>query len=83
MIWYLDPDYTVRRLTDHIQVVYNEHVIAHVEFTDEAKIRDIWVDAGFRRRGIARHLIHLVEKETGCMPTAMPPVSQLGRFLFP
>ena len=83
MIWYLNPDYTILRLTDRMEVVYNGHVIAHVEYTEQAAIRDIWVATEHRQQGIARHLIRLVEQETGCMPTAMPPVSDLGRLLFP
>lgn len=83
MIWYLHPDYKILHLTDRMEVVYNERVIAHVEYTEHAAIRDIWVAIDHRQKGIARHLIGLVERETGCMPTAMPPVSDLGRFLFP
>lgn len=83
MIWYLDPDYIIQRLTDRMEVMYNQQVIACVEYTDLACVRDIWVDPNFRQRGIARHLVHLVERETGCMPTAMPPVTDLGRMLFP
>ena len=82
MICYLDPNYVVEHVTDRIQVLYYHKIVAHVEFTDQACIRDIWVEPKFRQRGIGRHLIQLVERTTGVIPTPMPPVSKLGQKLF-
>lgn len=82
MIWYLEPEYHIQYLTDRIQVQYNSCMIAFVDYTEDAKIRNIWVAQPFRQRGVARHILHLVERQTGIMPTPMPPVSDLGRYLF-
>lgn len=81
MIWYLSPEFCLIHLTDRIEVMYNERMIAFVEFTDDAKIRAISVDTQYRRRGIATYLIDLVERRTGIIPTPIPPVSELGRLL--
>lgn len=82
MIWYLAPEYGTRYSEDAITIVHGNKAIAQVVFTDDACIRDIWVQESYRRQGLARHLIRLVERETGVMATPMPPVSDLGRFLF-
>ena len=83
MIWYRHPEFQFQYLTDSIVVQYNNSMVARIEYTDQAQIRDIFVQPEYRRQGIARYLITLMERRTGHIATPMLPVSKLGRFLFP
>ena len=82
MIWYRHPELKFRYLTDSIIVEYNNDTVAYIVYTQQSKVRDIFVSPDFRRQGLARYLLGLVERRTGRVPTAMPPISELGQFLF-
>lgn len=80
-LW-LRPDFETRYLTDSIMLRYNQRNIAQVEYNSRAMITHIYVEPDYRRQGLAKYLISLVERRTGLVVTPMPPVSDLGRFLF-
>ena len=82
MSLWLKPDFETRYLTGSIVLVYNKQNIAQIEYNNRAMITNIHVDPDYRRQGLARYLVTLVERRTGLIATAMPPVSELGRFLF-
>lgn len=82
MTWYLDPSYQIDYLTDSIQVRYNKDIVAWIEFTKSAQIRNIFVAKEHRQKGIGHKLVSLVEQRTGVIARPMPPVSELGRRLF-
>lgn len=82
MSLWLDPDCETQYLTDCISLKYNKKNIARVEYNSRAMITHIFVDTHYRRRGIAKYLLTLVERRTGLIVTPMPPVTALGRLLF-
>ena len=82
MSLWLSPDCVTRYLTDSIVLRYNKQDIARIEYNNRAMITNIYVDPPYRQQGLARYLVTLVERRTGLIATAMPPVSELGRFLF-
>ena len=82
MSLWLSPECDVEYLTDSINLRYNKKTIARVEYNNRAMITNIYVDPDYRRQGLARYLVTLVERRTGLIATAMPPVSELGGFLF-
>ena len=82
MSLWLSPDCETQYLTDSVVIKYNQQNIAQVEYNSRAMITSIYVDPDYRRQGLATYLLTLVERRTGLTVTPMPPVSELGQFLF-
>ena len=82
MSLWLRPNFETQCLADSIVFKYNKQDIAQIEYNSRAMITSIYVEPDYRRQGLAKHLVALVERRTGLMATAMPPVTELGKFLF-
>ena len=82
MSLWLRPEFETLYLTGSIVLRYNKQQIALVEYNSRAMITNIFVAPDYRRRGLATHLISLVERRTGLAVIPMPPVTELGQLLF-
>ena len=56
--------------------------IGFVRYNDEAEIEYIFVNPIFRRKGLAKKLLQLIQKKTKIKPKPQDPISQLGEKLF-
>ena len=56
--------------------------IGFVRFNLKGEIEYIFVNPMFRRQGLARKLLSIVEKKTNIKPTPQDPISPLGEKLF-
>ena len=56
--------------------------IGFVRYNDEAEIEYIFVNPIFRRKGLAKKLLQLIEEKTQIKPKPQNPVSPLGKKLF-
>lgn len=82
MSLWLSPDCQTQYLTGSIILKYKQKIIAWVEYNNRAMITSVYVEPDYRRQGLAKYLVALVERRTGLIATAMPPVTELGRLLF-
>ena len=56
--------------------------IGFVRYNEEAEVEYIFVNPMFRRKGLAKKLLSIVEEKTKIKPTAQDPISPLGKKLF-
>ena len=56
--------------------------IAFVRYNEEAEVEYIFVNPMFRRKGLAKKLLSIVEEKTKIKPTPQDPISPLGEKLF-
>ena len=56
--------------------------LGFVRYNAEAEIEYIFVNPMFRRLGLAKKLLSIVEKKTKINPTPQNPISPLGEKLF-
>ena len=56
--------------------------LGFVRYNTEAEIEYIFVNPLFRRQGLAKKLLSIVEKKTKIKPTPQDPISFLGEKLF-
>ena len=56
--------------------------LGFVRYNTEAEIEYIFVNPMFRRRGLAKKLLSIVEEKTKIKPTPQDPISPLGDKLF-
>ena len=56
--------------------------LGFVRYTDQAEVEYIFVNPIFRRKGLAKKLLQMVEKETNAKPKPQDPISPLGEKLF-
>ena len=56
--------------------------IGFVRYNEEAKVEYIFVNPMFRRKGLAKKLLSIVEKKTKIKPMPKNPISPLGEKLF-
>ncbi|MDA9604697.1 GNAT family N-acetyltransferase [Candidatus Pelagibacter sp.] len=56
--------------------------LGFVRYNQSAEVEYIFVNPMFRRQGLARKLLSLVEKKTKNKPTPQDPISPLGEKLF-
>ena len=56
--------------------------IGFVRYNEEAEVEYIFVNPMFRRKGLAKKLLSIVEEKTNIEPTPQDPVSPLGERLF-
>ena len=72
-------------------ILYSEGVITFkninttlgfVRYNEEAEVEYIFVNPIFRRKGLAKKLLQIVEKKTNTKPKPQDPISPLGEKLF-
>ena len=56
--------------------------IGFVRYNAEAEVEYIFVNPMFRRQGLAKKLLSVVEEKTKIRPTPQDPISPLGEKLF-
>ena len=56
--------------------------LGFVRYNEAAEVEYIFVNPMFRRKGLARKLLSIVEKKTKIKPTPQDPISPLGEKLF-
>ena len=56
--------------------------LGFVRYNAEAEIEYIFVNPLFRRQGLARKLLNIVQEKTKIKPTPQDPISPLGEKLF-
>ena len=56
--------------------------LGFVRYNENAEIEYIFVNPMFRRQGLAKKLLYIVEEETKIKPIAQDPISLLGEKLF-
>ena len=56
--------------------------LGFVRFNEKAEVEYIFVNPIFRRKGLAKKLLQMVEKETNAKPKPQDPISPLGEKLF-
>ena len=56
--------------------------LGFVRYNKEAEVEYIFVNPIFRRRGLAKKLLQIVEKKTNAKPKPQDPISPLGEKLF-
>ena len=56
--------------------------LGFVRYNNEAEVEYIFVNPMFRRQGLAKKLLSIVEKKTKIKPIPQDPISPLGEKLF-
>ena len=56
--------------------------LGFVRFNKEAEVEYIFVNPIFRRKGLAKKLLQIVEEKTNTKPKPQNPISPLGEKLF-
>ena len=56
--------------------------LGFVRYNAEAEVEYIFVNPMFRRQGLAKRLLSIVEEKTKIKPTPQNPISPLGEKLF-
>ena len=56
--------------------------LGFVRYNEAAEVEYIFVNPMFRRQGLAKKLLGIVEKKTKIKPTPQDPISPLGEKLF-
>ena len=56
--------------------------LGFVRYKETAEVEYIFVNPMFRRLGLAKKLLSIVEKKTNIKPTPQDPISPLGEKLF-
>ena len=56
--------------------------LGFVRYNQEAEVEYIFVNPIFRRKGLAKKLLNIIEKKTNLKPIPQDPISPLGEKLF-
>ena len=56
--------------------------LGFVRFNEKAEVEYIFVNPIFRRKGLAKRLLQIVEEKTNAKPKPQDPISPLGEKLF-
>ena len=69
--------------TDGVFTFKNENTtLGFVRFNKIGEVEYIFVNPIFRRKGLAKKLLQIVEKKTNAKPKPQDPISPLGEKLF-
>tara|TARA_B110001450_G_scaffold117764_1_gene111230 strand:+ start:93 stop:353 length:261 start_codon:yes stop_codon:yes gene_type:complete len=70
-------------LTDGVITFKNTNTtLGFVRYNEEAQVEYIFVNPLFRRKGLAKKLLNIVEEKTKIKPKPQDPISPLGKKLF-
>ena len=70
-------------LTDGVITFKNSNTtLGFVRYNERAEVEYIFVNPIFRRNGLAKKLLKIVEEKTKIKPTPQDPISTLGEKLF-
>ncbi len=75
-------DYNIE-LTDGVITIKNINTtLGFVRYNDEAEVEYIFVNPLFRRKGLAKKLLKIIEEKKKIKPKPQDPISPLGEKLF-
>ena len=70
-------------LTDGVITFKNTNTtLGFIRYNEEAEVEYIFVNPLFRRNGLAKKLLNIVEEKTKIKPKPQDPISPLGEKLF-
>ena len=70
-------------LTDGVITFKNTNTtLGFIRYNEEAEVEYIFVNPLFRRKGLAKKLLKMVEEKTKIKPKPQDPISSLGEKLF-
>lgn len=75
-------EYQIKTETGVISFVNANTTLGFVRFNEEGEIEYIFVRRHYRRMGLGRKLVDLVERQTGKRARPLEPISPLGALLF-
>ena len=77
-----NSDYDIS-LSDGVVTFKNINTtVGFVRYNQDAEVEYIFVNPIFRRKGLAKKLLQIVEKKTNTKPKPQDPISPLGEKLF-
>ena len=78
----INLDYDIN-LTDGVITFKNTNTtVGFVRYNEEAEVEYIFVNPLFRRKGLAKKLLKIIEGKTKIKPKPQSPISPLGEKLF-
>jgi GNAT superfamily N-acetyltransferase len=70
-------------LSDGVIIFKNINTtLGFIRYNEKAEVEYIFVNPMFRRKGLAKKLLNIIEKKTKVKPTPQDPISPLGEKLF-
>ena len=75
-------DYDINSTDGVITFKNSNTTLGFVRYNERAEVEYIFVNPIFRRNGLAKKLLKIVEKKTKIKPTPQDPISPLGEKLF-
>ena len=75
-------DYNIDSTDGVITFKNSNTTLGFVRYNERAEVEYIFVNPIFRRNGLAKKLLKIVEKKTKIKPTPQDPISPLGEKLF-
>ena len=75
-------DYNIDSTDGVITFKNSNTTLGFVRYNERAEVEYIFVNPIFRRNGLAKKLLKIVEEKTKIKPTPQDPISPLGEKLF-
>ena len=75
-------DYNIDSTDGVITFKNSNTTLGFVRYNESAEVEYIFVNPMFRRNGLAKKLLKIVEEKTKIKPTPQDPISPLGEKLF-
>ena len=75
-------DYNIASTDGVITFKNSNTTLGFVRYNERAEVEYIFVNPIFRRNGLAKKLLKIVEEKTKIKPTPQDPISPLGEKLF-
>ena len=75
-------DYNIDSTDGVITFKNSNTTLGFVRYNERAEVEYIFVNPMFRRNGLAKKLLEIVEEKTKIKPTPQDPISPLGEKLF-
>ena len=75
-------DYNIDSTDGVITFKNSNTTLGFVRYNERAEVEYIFVNPMFRRNGLAKKLLKIVEEKTKIKPTPQDPISPLGEKLF-
>ena len=70
-------------LSDGVIIFKNINTtLGFVRYNKKAEVEYIFVNPMFRRKGLAKKLLNIIEEKTNLKPTPQDPISPIGEKLF-
>ena len=75
-------DYNIDSTDGVITFKNSNTTLGFIRYNESAEVEYIFVNPMFRRNGLAKKLLKIVEEKTKIKPTPQDPISTLGEKLF-